>query len=87
MTSRRVSGLPRPLPECRRCKAPMPRQVWRTRKVCADCATPAERMAAVQTAHDLQRAATVTTAGVNARIDQLAAKRAARASGGGVAPR
>ncbi|WP_157936901.1 hypothetical protein [Geodermatophilus chilensis] len=75
-----VSGLPRPLPECRRCAAPMPRAVWRTRKVCAACATPAERMAAVQTAHDLERAQAATTVRVNGRIEALAAKRAARAA-------
>lgn len=79
---KRVSGLPRPLPECRRCKAPMPRAVWATRKNCADCATPAERMAAVQTAHDLQRAQAATTARVDARIEALAARRAARTTGG-----
>lgn len=78
----RVSGLPRPLPECRRCAAPMPRAVWRTRKVCADCATPAERMAATMTAHDLDRAVKATTARVNSRIDELAARRAARAARG-----
>lgn len=77
-----VTGLPRPLPECRRCGAPLPRQVWRTRKVCAGCATPAERMAATMTAHELQRAAEATTSRVNARIDQLAAKRAALAAQG-----
>lgn len=72
-----VSGLPRPLPECRRCSAPLPRAVWRTRRVCAHCATPAERMAATQTAADLERAQTRTTARVDARIERLAAKRAA----------
>lgn len=77
---RHVSGLPRPLPECRRCQRPLPRAVWRTRRVCADCATPAERMAATMTAHELQRAAERTTAKVNARIDELAARRAARAT-------
>lgn len=75
-----LSGLPRPLPECARCKAPLPRAVWRTRRVCADCATPAERMAAVQTAHELARKAEATTVTVQTRIDQLAAKRAARAA-------
>jgi hypothetical protein len=80
VTSRRVTGLPRPLPECRRCKAPMPRTVWRTRRVCAACATPAERMAAVQTAAELERKATATTRAADARIDALAARRAARAS-------
>lgn len=73
-----VTGLPRPLPECRRCGAPLPRQVWRTRRVCSDCATPAERMAATMTAHELARAAEATTSRVNARIDALAARRAAR---------
>lgn len=74
-----VTGKPRPLPECARCAAPMARAVWRTRHVCSDCATPAERMAATQTAHDLARAAERTTERVNARIDELAARRAARA--------
>ena len=73
-----ITGRPRPLPECRRCRAPMPRQVWRTRKVCAGCATPAERMAAVMTATDLQRATQATTTRVDARIEALAARRAAR---------
>lgn len=73
-----VTGLPRPLPECRRCQAPMPRPVWRARKVCAGCATPAERMAAVHTATELERATAVTTARVDARIERLAARRAAR---------
>ena len=75
-----VTGLPRPLPECRRCSTPMPRGVWRTRKVCAACATPAERMAAVQTEHELQRSQQTTTARVDARIESLAARRAARAT-------
>lgn len=72
-----ITGLPRPLPECR-CGAPLPRPVWRTRRVCAACATPAERMAAVQTATDLERKATQTTRTVNDRIERLAARRAAR---------
>lgn len=77
-----ITGRPRPLPECRRCSAPMPRAVWRTRKSCADCATPAERMAAAMTAHELERAHQATTRAVDARIEALAAKRAARTSGG-----
>lgn len=75
-----ITGRPRPLPECRRCNAPMPRRVWATRRVCSDCATPAERMAAAMTAADLRRTQEATTARVNARIDELAAKRAARAT-------
>ena len=50
-----ITGRPRPLPECRRCSAPLPRTVWRARTVCADCATPAERMAATMTTSQLER--------------------------------
>lgn len=73
-----VTGLPRPLPECSSCGDPMPRAVWRTRRVCAGCATPAERMAAQHRAAELERATTSTTARVNSRIEALAARRAAR---------
>ena len=73
-----ITGLPRPLPECPSCGAPLPRAVWRTRRRCDGCATPAERMAAVMTRAELDRVADDTTAAVNARIERLAAKRAAR---------
>lgn len=77
-----ITGRPRPLPECRRCAAPMPRRVWATRRVCAACATPAERMAAAMTRAELERIQQATTARVDARIERLAARRAARAVGG-----
>lgn len=73
-----VTGLPRPLPECSGCGDPLPRAVWRTRRRCAGCATPAERMAAAMTRSELERVTEATTAHVNARIERLAAKRAAR---------
>lgn len=78
-----VTGLPRPLPECAGCGAPLPRPVWRTRRRCADCATPAEMMLAAHTRAELHRASAATTFRVDARIERLAAKRAARPSGGG----
>lgn len=73
-----VTGLPRPLPECRECRAPLPRDVARTRRVCAGCATPAERMAATHVAAGLAKVAASTTRTVNDRIERLAARRAAR---------
>lgn len=73
-----ISGLPRPLPECAGCRAPLPRAVWRTRRRCAGCASPAERMAAALTRAELERVTEATTARVNARIERLASKRASR---------
>jgi hypothetical protein len=73
-----IHGLPRPLPECSGCGAPLPRAVWRTRRRCADCATVAERMAAALTRAELDRLTDATTARVNDRIERLASKRAAR---------
>jgi len=73
-----VTGLPRPLPECTRCGAPLPRSVWRTRRNCRGCATTAELLAATHTAADLERLRAATTARVNDRIEALAARRAAR---------
>lgn len=73
-----ISGLPRTLPECTGCGAPLPLAVWRTRRRCLGCASPAERMAAVMTVAELERLTAATTARVNARIDRLASKRADR---------
>lgn len=73
-----ISGLPRPLPECAGCSAPLQRSVWRTRRRCAGCATTAERMAAALTRAELERLTVATTARVDARIERLASKRAAR---------
>lgn len=77
-----VSGLPRPLPECRGCKAPMPRAVWRSRRKCQACATPAEMMAAMHTQEQLRRKSADTTRRVNGRIEALAARRASRETAG-----
>lgn len=81
MSSRAVTGLPRPLPECTDCGAPMPRHVWVTRRRCADCATVAEQLAAAHTRAELDRVAALTTRRAQDRIEALAAKRAARATG------
>lgn len=77
-----MTGLPRPLPECAGCGAPLPRSVWRTRRRCTACASPAELMSAVHRAAELERAQAATTARVDTRIEALAAKRAGRADGG-----
>lgn len=80
-----VTGLPQPLPECSRCGNPMRRGRWAvTTGVCSSCTTPAEAMAAAQRAARLA-AVKQDRAGrrsVDARIDELAARRAARAAGG-----
>ena len=77
-----VSGLPRPLPECTGCGDPLPRAVWRIRRKCRGCATPAELMAAQHRATHFDRTAETTTRRVNARIERLAAKRAADQTSG-----
>jgi len=73
-----ISGLPRALPECLSCGAPLPRALWRTRRRCAGCASTTELMAAAMTRAELERVTEATTARVNARIERLAAKRASR---------
>jgi GTP cyclohydrolase FolE2 len=58
----------------------MPRRVWVLRRACAGCATAVERMAGAMTAHELERARAATSARVDARIEALAARRAARST-------
>lgn len=81
---KRVTGLPRPLPECTRCQTPIRRaRATVTRNVCRSCLTPAEAIAAKHREIHVERLAVDSTTvdrRVNARIDQLAAKRAARAA-------
>jgi hypothetical protein len=66
-----------PLPECRRCGAPMRRQRWAVAGgVCSRCRTARE---AIATGHRAARAAQLADlAGADDRIARLAAKRAAR---------
>lgn len=79
-----IRGLPRPLPECKECGDPMRRPQWTaTNGYCSkpDCLTPARAMAAAhKRAHMARLAADSTTVNrrVQARIDELAAKRQAR---------
>lgn len=73
-----VTGRPRPLPECRECRDPLPRDVARTRRVCASCATPAERMRATHIAAHLAKLPRTSRRDTDARIERLAARRAAR---------
>lgn len=77
-----ITGLPRPLPECKRCPAPVRRHVaLLTGGICRACLTPAEVIAAEHRRHDLIRLAKATgspRAGADARIAALAAKRADR---------
>jgi len=73
----------RPLPECRRCARPMRRQRWaETGGVCSRCRTAPEAMAAAQRAARLAAVAEDAERRTQERIDQLAAKRAARAGAG-----
>lgn len=73
-----ITGRPRPLPECRKCRDPLPRDVARTRLVCASCATPAERMRATHVAAHLAKLPHTSRRETDARIERLAARRAAR---------
>lgn len=75
-----ISGLPRPLPECSRCGAAMRRNRWAvTTGVCRSCATPAEAMGAAQRAGRLNAVRQPSRLTTDARIERLAARRAARA--------
>lgn len=78
-----ITGLPRPLPECSRCHAPIRRQrVAVAGRLCQGCQTPAEAMAERHRVEQLQRLAREGTASTGARVDAriaaLAAKRADR---------
>lgn len=80
-----ITGLPQPLPECSRCGSPMRRNRWAVATgLCRGCATPAEKAMAGGRAARLATVQRDRTGRrrIDARIDHLAAKRAARTTGG-----
>lgn len=85
-----IKGLPRALPECSDCKDPVRRPTWTANGgKCSGCMTPADRMRAEQRRLHLAKLAAdqYRRPSVEARIDELAARRAARASGDPLARR
>lgn len=77
-----IRDLPRPLPECGRCQAPMPRTAFvESGGVCTGCMTVTEAVQRVHNRHRLARVVQAADRRAQARIDALATKRLSARSG------